>query len=349
MLCNDDATKKDKEHFRKVVHRTVLPALGHMSSHMQRAATELAPIPGTNYAHRRERTELKKDAQATAMKRNETIEVIMLQGYVKKYDKADSLSQNVVTPPKKLSLSRAAKNIQLPLTIRPPKPSNGNVYGKTEFCEIVTKFPKASQQRALMIQKIVDMKYVTQHVKSLHRHIRQYESFEHGESFVNDEMRGPGAPPILNNQELNKSLAQLGEQNGKAMDSDGMMTQLLVDSKRRKLDNAGFCAIGEHVKISRKTATNYMAFCAGKPGFHLAASTIIKTTARYASENSYRCVFTYFLVVMSTHFVEVPEEDMNIRKLVQQLSPEEQQMYILASQCRGGRAVRPIPRRNLGI
>ena len=85
-----NAYKKDKAQCRHIVIDTIIPALGHMSSHLIQAAKELAPIPSTEYAHQRESTQQKNNAKAAALKRNASIQTIMLEDYVKASENADS-------------------------------------------------------------------------------------------------------------------------------------------------------------------------------------------------------------------------------------------------------------------
>ncbi len=159
-------------------------------------------------------------------------------------------------------------------------------------------------------------------------------------------MGGPGAPPLLNIDELKESITQLSNKNGKVMKPTDIMKEILVDRKRRKMDAAGYIA-GGNITIPSQTASNYMALCAGNADMHLVETTIDKTAARDASEGSFRNVFLTVLIILVTHFIEIPEEDPAIRKIVNQMSPNERKMYDLASQCRGGRAVYPLPRRNM--
>ena len=90
VLCDSNAYKKDKAQCRHIVIDTIIPALGHMSSHLIQAAKELAPIPSTEYAHQRESTQQKNNAKAAALKRNASIQTIMLEDYVKASENADS-------------------------------------------------------------------------------------------------------------------------------------------------------------------------------------------------------------------------------------------------------------------
>jgi hypothetical protein len=73
---------------------------------------------------------------------------------------------------------------------------------------------------------------------------------------IDDEIRGPGAPPILKDDDLLKSIKEFKDHNGQVMKAGGKITKILFVSKRRKLDNAVFYVVGQHVHISCHTVSS---------------------------------------------------------------------------------------------
>lgn len=72
-----------------------------MSSHIRSVATHLYPIPAVFYVHRRKFTGRKNNSKLAALKSNQSIAALLLQGFVRKNQEKDSTHEvsSVVTPP----------------------------------------------------------------------------------------------------------------------------------------------------------------------------------------------------------------------------------------------------------
>ena len=339
-----EASATSKKASRKLVKATIVPALSLMSTHMHDAAVRLAPLSSSGYVHKRKTTSKKRKVQTT-MKESDEIDISLLKDYVN----SEVQKNNHTTPTKMITRAKAAKkghstktNALLPVTVTPPTPKNGQRYGRTEFCELVSQYKPRSSERKALYDAILASPYVSYHRRSLDKLLRQYKEFQNGETFTSEDMSGPGAPPIVTEEELQNHIEEFQNHSGQVMTAE-KIGEFVESSKRQKLEGAGYCPLSQHSKVSNQTKSNYLAMAAATEGIHIATSVINKTDARFAAEASWRIVFTNVILILMTHFIEIPEEDPNIRRLGKELSDKDRFMYDLASKVRGNRAVRPLP------
>lgn len=78
------------------------------------------------------------------------------------------------------------------------------------------------------------------------------------------------------------------------------------------------------------------------PRFSLTQTTVNKTNTRFASENSFRASVCLLMLIAVTHFIEIPEEDFDVRTELKNLPADTRQLYDLVTDALGGIPVDPI-------
>ena len=68
----------------------------------------------------------------------------------------------------------------------------------------------------------------------------------------------------------------------------------------------------------------------------LTQTSISKTNTRFAAEHSIRGAVNNVILAANTHFVEVDEEDIDIRNELKEVMPETRELYDLITDSRGG-------------
>jgi hypothetical protein len=84
------------------------------------------------------------------------------------------------------------------------------------------------------------------------------------------------------------------------------------------------------------TLHNYAAELAMNSNLSLTQSSISKTNTRFAAEHSIRGAVNNVILAANTHFVEVDEEDIDIRNELKEVMPETRELYDLITDSRGG-------------
>jgi hypothetical protein len=97
---------------------------------------------------------------------------------------------------------------------------------------------------------------------------------------------------------------------------------------------------GDDMKFNPTTINNYMALFANKGGFSLTENSIAKTNARWTAEHSSIGTMAWIIVVATTHFYVVADEDTEWRQFLKTLPNESKQLYEMISKFHGGKPVR---------
>jgi hypothetical protein len=143
--------------------------------------------------------------------------------------------------------------------------------------------------------------YLTWPQRAVYNVILKHEKgrmFDFSETWHDD-----GRPKIMNDDEVNLFVdsvrKNLGEKNLKEY-----MNNMLVESASKK---GRLC--GDHMKFNLTTINNYMALFANKGGISLTENSIVKTNARWTAEHSSIGTMALIIVVATTLFYVVANED----------------------------------------
>ena len=95
------------------------------------------------------------------------------------------------------------------------------------------------------------------------------------------------------------------------------LNDIIVRHIKQSIIDAGHVPVNIPDKLNPTTLNNYIAQIAMVTDVAIVNSSIPKTNTRYAAENSIQGVFSNALLIASTHFVEVPEEDTTIKNNIE--------------------------------
>ncbi len=76
--------------------------------------------------------------------------------------------------------------------------------------------------------------------------------------------------------------------------------------------------------------------------FSLTQSSIAKTNTQFAAEHSVRGTFSNVMLIAHTHYVEMDEEDFDVKKELKEVPPETRMLYDLITDSQSGVPVVPV-------
>jgi hypothetical protein len=110
---------------------------------------------------------------------------------------------------------------------------------------------------------------------------------------------------------------------------------MLIESAIKK---GHLCA--SDMKFNPTTVHNYMALFATKGGISLTDKSIAKNNASWTAEHSSIGMMALIIVVASTHFYVVADEDIEWRQFLSSLPEDSKLLYNMVSNLHGGKPVR---------
>jgi hypothetical protein len=110
---------------------------------------------------------------------------------------------------------------------------------------------------------------------------------------------------------------------------------MLIESAIKK---GHLCA--SDMKFNPTTVDNYMALFATKGGISLTDKSIAKNNASWTAEHSSIGMMALIIVVASTHFYVVADEDIEWRQFLSSLPEDSKLLYNMVSNFHGGKSVR---------
>jgi hypothetical protein len=110
---------------------------------------------------------------------------------------------------------------------------------------------------------------------------------------------------------------------------------MLIESAIKK---GHLCA--SDMKFNPTTVDNYMALFATKGGISLTDKSIAKNNASWTAEHSSIGMMALIIVVASTHFYVVADEDIEWRQFLSSLPEDSKLLYNMVSNLHGGKPVR---------
>jgi hypothetical protein len=86
----------------------------------------------------------------------------------------------------------------------------------------------------------------------------------------------------------------------------------LSDHHLKEIEDAGFVSM-DSPEYSSQTNRNYLALIASQGNVSISQSRTVKTTTRFAAENSIHACISNLALIGSIHFIPVQYEDFDIR------------------------------------
>jgi hypothetical protein len=285
ILTNNQEKKRVKKAAAKDIAKTVIPFVQLASKALTAAATKVAPLRGSQYVHNR--ATKKRAVEVVDSSSSKLPAVQMMDDFVARFDEESRKS-----PPEALANTEARATtrpttrslMNLPMSIVPPTPraGPGKLYSRSEFCEIVTKYPKNSGERKLMIDNIIKANppLVRNAETALYNLLCGYEN---GEPIVCEEWRRPGRQKYAEEEDMDKLAESLKIRKGEEFGRKEM-NEYLKKMKSDKMIKAGYAPTTVQEKLPSSTLDNYLSLLASRPGMHLNKSAIAKTDSRYTNE-----------------------------------------------------------------
>jgi hypothetical protein len=110
------------------------------------------------------------------------------------------------------------------------------------------------------------------------------------------------------------------------------INKMIVEHQNKMISEAGHMPLNPDRQLKPTTLQNYAAELAMNSNLSLTQTSISKTNTRH----SIRGVVNNVIFVANTHFVEVDEEDIDIRNELKEVMPETRELYDLITDSRGG-------------
>ena len=336
-LSNLDEKKTKQKAAVKDVVKSFTPFLLNASKTLTASAKTVAPLHGSQYVHNRISKKRERDVVDTSVRKRPAIQLI------DDFNRRFSGEGTPKYPPDTGGISKPATRStaipRLPVSIVPPAPRKGTMYDRTEFCEIVTRYPKNSGERKEMFDKVLKASppLVPHSQSSLYRLLVK---FENGEPIVGEAWPEQGRQKIAEDDDMAALVALINTKVGEEWDRD-KMNEFLQSKLAERMAKSGFAPTNVPERFSNTTLDNYLSLLGVQRGMSFTKSSSAKTNARFASENSFRMSVS-LAVGTSDHFILVANEDSVIRSMLAKSKPDVREFHNLMSEYYGGRAVFPI-------
>jgi hypothetical protein len=157
------------------------------------------------------------------------------------------------------------------------------------------------------MKKFIKLKYVPVCVRSLRQLV---EIATNGKPVLDTDWTSVGRPPLATINEIQSIAENMEYQSGRTISQDDV-TKILSDWQMMKIKDAGFVPL-DSPQFSSTTKRNYLAMIANQNNISISQTSIVKTTARFAAENSIRGCISNLALIGSTHFYPVQNEDSNL-------------------------------------
>ena len=320
IFCNNESSRQAISKRSQTVKRYILPLLFHASDSMKEISTTLAPIAHVSYAHKRTENKRTNDVvDETNMRMSPDLQLVC--DYLSQEERRKRGDMNKVTPPKKKLRTLPIDNNDFDL----PLPLNNCQYRKPEVVKILASYKKGSTELASAMRAMIELKYVPVCLRTLRRLIERANT---GEPVLDTDWLN-GRPPIASLNEVKTIAENMENQSGRIVAQDDV-AKLLSDHHMKKIEDAGFVPM-DSPNFSSQTVKNYTALMASQANVSISQTSTLKTTTRFAAENSIRACISNLALIGSTHFIPVQFEDSDIRAEIKTLSESTKMLLSLVS------------------
>ncbi len=137
-----------------------------------------------------------------------------------------------------------------------------------------------------------------------------------------------------------KAIAENMEDQSGCIMSQKDVSKLLSDLHLMKIEDAGFVSM-DSPEFFSMTKRNYLALIASQGNISISQTSTMKTTTRFAAENSICVCISNLALIGSTHFIPVQYEDSDIRAEIKTI-PESTKMLLDMVSIAWGTSVCPV-------
>ncbi len=148
-----------------------------------------------------------------------------------------------------------------------------------------------------------------------------------------------GRPPLATIDEIKSIAENMEYQSGRSILQDDV-TKILSDRQMMKIKDAGFVPL-DSPQFSSTTKRNYLAMIANQNNVSISQTSLVKTTTRFAAENSIRGCISNLALINSTHFYPVQNKDSN-PSAEMKIMPESTKMLLDMVLAAWGTSVCPV-------
>jgi hypothetical protein len=209
---------------------------------------------------------------------------------------------------------------------------------KPEVVKILASYKKGSTEIGSAMRVMIKLKYVPVCLRSLCRLIERENI---GEPVLDtDWLSGSGGcPPVASLNEV-KAIAENMENQSGCIVSQEDIAKLLSDHHMKKIADAGFVPM-DSSRFPSQTMRNYTALIASQVNISISQTSTVKTTTRFAAENSICACKSNLALICLTHFIPVQYKDSDIRAEIKTL-PELTKMLLDMVSTAWGTSVFPV-------
>ena len=150
-----------------------------------------------------------------------------------------------------------------------------------------------------------------------------------------------GRPRILEETAISSIVQQLSSDVGRTY-GQKEVNNLIMVQQNQMLNDAGHIPLNSDHQLKPTTLRNYTAELAMTSELSLTQSSIAKTNTRFAAEHSIRGAISNVMLIANTHFIEMDEEDVDVRRELKEVPLETRMLYDLITDSQNGVPVVPI-------
>jgi hypothetical protein len=214
-----------------------------------------------------------------------------------------------------------------------PIPTNGYQYTKSEASEVLL----TNDSRAA-VKEMIKSKYAPCGKSSLYRML---QSHNQGIPILNTAWSTGGRPRVLKDTAISSIVQRLSNDVGRTYGRKEV-NELIIDHRNQLFNDAGHIPLHADYKLKATTLQNYTAELAMTSELYLTQSSIAKTNTWFAAEHSFRGAISNVMLIANTHFIEMDEEDVDVRRELKEVPVETRMFYNLITDSRNGVPVVPV-------
>ena len=130
-----------------------------------------------------------------------------------------------------------------------------------------------------------------------------------------------GRPRILEKTAISSIVQQLSSDLGRTC-GQKEVNNLIMVQQNQMLNDAGHIPLNSDRQLKPTTLQNFTAELAMTSELSLTQSSIAKTNTRFAAEHSIRGAISNVLLIANTHFIEIDDEDVDVRRELKEVPLE---------------------------
>ena len=252
IFADDSSSKHSKSACIRSIRTTIVPALAKVSSILNNAGKDMAPLPYVKYHCNRNENKMRKAVVDSTNKRK-SADLQMLEAFKSSETISVQKAKEHATRPKKKS--RTANECEL------PAPVNGIAYKMKEALDILMTYPDGrSTERSKAMDAMIEQKLVPCTKKTLYQNLKKTKE---GSCEGNRDW-ALGRPRIVNEQVMDRVPTEMTKDIGRSFGRKDVMN-LLIRERNKTIEEAGHTPLDQNSKIARTTLLSYVTEIAMSP------------------------------------------------------------------------------------